>query len=105
MVEDRLAAFLRTMSYHRTTLDYPKNDNPFYSQKSSMGTPYNRYNRLWSHLLGLLHYHAQSDEGQVPLGFYLFWIGWWVSCLYFITIKNEEKIATYKELEEKNDYS
>ena len=34
-----------------------------------------------------------------------FWIGWWVSCLYFISIKNEEKIATYKELEEKNDYS
>ena len=67
MVEDRLAAFLLTMPYHRTTLDYPKNDNPFYSKKSSMGTPYNRYNRLWSHLLGLLHYHAQSDEGQVPL--------------------------------------
>ena len=103
MVEDRLAAFLRTMSYHRTTLDYPKNDNPFYSQKSSMGTPYNRYNMRSSHLLGLLHYHAQSDEGQVPLR--LLPLLDRVSCLYFISIKNEEKIATYKELEEKNDYS
>ena len=44
-------------------------------------------------------------KAKFHFGFYLFWIGWWVSCLYFISIKNEEKIATYKELEEKNDYS
>ena len=44
-------------------------------------------------------------KAKFHFGFYLFWIGWWVSCLYFISIKNEEKIATYKELEDKNDYS
>ena len=29
-------------------------------------------------------------KAKFHVGFYLFWIGWWVSCLYFITIKNEK---------------
>lgn len=29
-------------------------------------------------------------KAKFHFGFYLFWIGWWVSCLYFITIKNEK---------------
>ena len=43
-------------------------------------------------------------KAKFHFGFYLFWIGWWVSCLYFITIKNEEPIAEIKELEEKSHY-
>nr|WP_314678479.1 hypothetical protein [uncultured Capnocytophaga sp.] len=29
-------------------------------------------------------------KAKFHFGFYLFWIGCWVSCLYFITIKNEK---------------
>ena len=38
-------------------------------------------------------------KAKFHFGFYLFWLGWAVSCLYFISLKGEERKVTNKEQE------
>ena len=38
-------------------------------------------------------------KAKFHFGFYLFWLGWAVSCLYFISVKDEERKVTNEEIE------
>lgn len=38
-------------------------------------------------------------KAKFHFGFYLFWLGWAVSCLYFISLKGEERKVTNEEQE------
>lgn len=38
-------------------------------------------------------------KAKFHFGFYLFWLGWAVSCLYFIFLKGEERNVTNEEIE------
>ena len=54
-------------------------------------------------LIGILGagttYWDFSHTMQFHFGFYLFWLGWAVSCLYFISLKGEERKVTNEEQE------
>ena len=38
-------------------------------------------------------------KAKFHFGFYFFWLGWAVSCLYFISVKDEERKVTNEEIE------
>ena len=48
------------------------------------------------YLLGFLH---KVMKAKFHFGFYLFWLGWAVSCLYFISVKDQERKVTNEEIE------